>query len=90
MVWEEVTVSCMKGVWYNIWPSNENYGTNCDNLDMVITEISEITEVSLDNVDPVATQHVSHTRRTSLQKHPGNTPIVAAAITDWLIPTNHR
>jgi len=52
IVWE-VTVSCMKGVWHKIWPSNENYGTNCDNLDMVIKEISEITEVSLDNVDPM-------------------------------------
>ena len=37
-----------------IWPSNENYGTNCDNLDMLIKEISEISEeVGVDNVDPV-------------------------------------
>ena len=37
-----------------IWPSNENYGTNCDNLDMMIKEISEIAEeVGLDNVHPV-------------------------------------
>jgi len=34
--WEEVTVPCMKGVWHKIWPSNENFGTNCDNLDMLI------------------------------------------------------
>ena len=32
---------------------NENYGTNCDNLDMLIKEISEITEEGLDNVDTV-------------------------------------
>jgi hypothetical protein len=32
IVWEEVTVSCMKGVWHKIWPSTENYGTNCCNL----------------------------------------------------------
>ena len=54
MAWEEATVSCIKGVWHKIWPSNENYGTNCANMDMVIKEISEITEeVSLDNVDPM-------------------------------------
>ena len=34
-----------------IWPNNENYGTNCDNLDMLINEISEIVEeVGLDPV----------------------------------------
>jgi len=27
-----------------IWPSNGNYGTNCDNRDMLIKEISEIAE----------------------------------------------
>ena len=32
MALEEVTVSCLKGVWYKIWPSIENYGTNCDSL----------------------------------------------------------
>ena len=37
-----------------IRPSNENYGTNCDNLDMLIKDTSEIAEeVGLDNVDPV-------------------------------------
>jgi len=36
-----------------ILPSNENYVTNYDNLDMLIKEISEIAEVGLDNVDPV-------------------------------------
>ena len=53
MVWEEVTVSCMKGVWHKIWPSNENYGTNCDNLDMLIKETGKIAEVGPYNVDPV-------------------------------------
>jgi len=54
MAWEEAAVSCMKGVWHKIWPSIENYGTNCDNLDMLIKEISKIAEeVGLDNVDPV-------------------------------------
>ena len=54
MVWEEVTVSCMKSVWHKIWPSNENYGTNCNSLDMLIKEISETAEeVGLDNVDSV-------------------------------------
>ena len=38
MAWEEVTVSWMKGVWHNIWPSNENYGTNCDYMDMLIKD----------------------------------------------------
>ena len=52
MVWEEVTVSCLKGVWHKIWPSNKNYGTNCETLDMLIKEMSEIAEeVGLDNVD---------------------------------------
>ena len=54
MAWEEVTVSCMKGVWHKIWPSNENFCTNCDNLGMLINEKSKIAEeVGLDNVDPV-------------------------------------
>jgi len=54
MVRQEVTVSCMKGVWYKIWPSNENFGTNCDNLNMLIKEISEIAkEVGFDNAVPV-------------------------------------
>jgi len=54
MAWEEVTVSSTKGVWHKIWPSNENYDSNCDNLDMLIKEISEIAEeVGLDNVDPM-------------------------------------
>jgi len=53
MVWQEVTVSCMKGVWHKIWPSNENFGTNCDNLDMLIKEISEIAkEVGFGNAVP--------------------------------------
>jgi len=48
----------MKGVWHKIWPSNENYGTNYDNLDMLIREISEIAEVGLDNVDPLGITEV--------------------------------
>jgi len=42
MAWKEVTVSCMKGVWHKIWSSDENCGTNFDNVDMLIKEISEI------------------------------------------------
>ena len=56
MAWEEVPASCMKGVWHKIWPNNENCGTDTDNLDMMIKEISEIAEVGLDNVDPVGYQ----------------------------------
>ena len=42
-----------------IWPSNENCGTNCDNLDMLIKDISEIAEeVGLDNLDPVGITEV--------------------------------
>jgi len=36
-----------------IWPSNENYVTNCENLDILIQGKTEIKEVSLDIVDPV-------------------------------------
>ena len=37
-----------------IWPSNENYATNCDHLDMLIKERSKrAEEVVLDNADPV-------------------------------------
>jgi len=42
MAWEIVTVSCMKDVWHKIWPNVENYGTNFDNVDLLIKEISEI------------------------------------------------
>ena len=41
MAWEEVTVSCMKDMWHKIWPSNENCGTNRNNLDMLIKEIAK-------------------------------------------------
>ena len=58
MAWEEVTVLCIKGEWHKIWPSNENYDTNCDNLDMVIKEISKTAEVGLDNADPVGITEV--------------------------------
>jgi len=46
-----------------IWPSNEDYVTNCDNLDLLIKEISEIAEVGLDSVDPVGITEV-------LESHP--------------------
>jgi len=59
MAWEEVTVSCMKDVWHKIWPSSENYGTNYDNSDMLIKEISEITEeIGLDSVGPAGITEV--------------------------------
>jgi len=48
----------MKSAWHKIWPSNENYGTNYDNLDTLIREIIEIAEVGLDNVDPVGITEV--------------------------------
>ena len=38
----------------HIWPSNENCGTNCDNLYKLVKQISEIAEVGPNNVDPVA------------------------------------
>jgi len=68
MAWEEVPVLCTKGVWHKIWLSNKNYGTNCDNLDMLINEISKIAEVvCLDNVDPVGITEVleSHSQPLS-------------------------
>ena len=71
MVWEEATVSCMKRVWYKIWPSNENCGTNCDNLDMLIKEISKIAEeVGLDNTDPMRITEVleSHSQPLSSEE----------------------
>ena len=51
-----------------IWPSKENYGTNCDNLDMLSKEISEIAEeVGPDNVDPMVITEVfeSHSQPLS-------------------------
>ena len=41
-----------------IWLSSVNYSTNCDNLDMLIKEISEIAESGLDNVDPLGITEV--------------------------------
>jgi len=42
-----------------MWSSNENYGTNCDNVDMLIKEISEIAEdVGLDNIESVSITEV--------------------------------
>ena len=60
-------MSCMKGELHKIWPNNENYGTNCDNLDMLITEISKRAEVGLDSVDPVGITEVleSHSQPLS-------------------------
>ena len=52
--WKRLSQSSRLRLWHKIWPSNENYGTNCDTLDTLIKEISEIAEqVGLDNVDPV-------------------------------------
>ena len=53
-----------------IWPNNENYGTNCDNLDMLIKEISEIAEVGLDDVDPMGITEVleSHSQPVSIEE----------------------
>jgi len=68
MTREEVILSCIKGVWNKIWTSNQNYGTNCDNLDMLIKETSEIPEeVGLDSVDPVGITKVleSHSQLMS-------------------------
>ena len=68
MTWEEVTVSCMKEMWHKRWPSNENCGTNCDNLDMLIKEIREVAEeVGPDSVDPVGITEVleSHSQPLS-------------------------
>ena len=51
-----------------IWPSKENYGTNCDNFDILIKEISKTAEeVGLDNVDPMGTTEVleSHSQTLS-------------------------
>ena len=59
----------MSEVWHKIWPSNVNYGTNCNTLDILITEISKIAEeVGLDNVDPMGITEVleSHPFRKSL------------------------
>jgi len=58
----------MKGVWHKIWPSSENYCTNCDNLDVLIQEISEIAEEDgFDNVDSVGITEVleSHSQPPS-------------------------
>jgi len=44
-----------------MWPNSWNYGTNCDNLDMLIKEIYEIAEEVLDNVDPVGIAEVLET-----------------------------
>jgi len=50
-----------------IWPSNENYGTNCDNLDMQIKVINKTAEeVGLDNVDPVGITEVSESHSQPL------------------------
>ena len=67
MAQEEVTLSCMKGVWHKIWPSNENYSTNCDNLHMLIKQIHEIAEEGLDNVHTMGITEVleSHSQPLS-------------------------
>jgi len=57
----------MKGEWHKIWPDDEKYGTNCNNLDMLIKEISKIAEVSLESVDPTGITEVleSHSQPLS-------------------------
>jgi len=67
MAWEEVTVPYTKGVWHKTWPSNKNYGSKCDNTDMLIKEISEIAEeVGLDNVDLMDISEILESRSQSL------------------------
>jgi hypothetical protein len=80
MAWEEVTVLCMKGVWHKIWPSNENYGTNCDNLDILMREIGKIAEVVGLNVDPVGITEIldSHSQPLSDEKL-----ITTQQLTEW-------
>jgi len=51
-----------------LWPRNENYVTNCDNMDILIKEIGETAEdVGLDNVDLVGITEVfeSHSQPLS-------------------------
>jgi hypothetical protein len=68
IAWEEVTVSYIKGVWHKIWPSNDNYGTSSDNLDMLTKEISKTAEVGLDNVDPLGITKVLESNSQLLSK----------------------
>jgi len=58
----------MKGVCHKICSSNKIYGTNCDNLDMLINEISEIKAevVGLDNVNPMGISEVSESHSQPL------------------------
>ena len=53
-----------------IWTGNENYGANCDNLHMLITELSETAEVGPDSVDPVDINDVSesHSQPMSIEE----------------------
>jgi len=53
-----------------IWLNSKNYGTNCDNLDMLIKELSEIAEVGLDDVDCVGITEVleSHSQPMSSEE----------------------
>ena len=61
-----------------MWPCSENYGTNCNNLDMLIKEIGEIAEdVGLGNVDPVGITEVfkvilSHCPMNNFMTWPNN------------------
>jgi len=82
MAWEEVTVSCMKGVRHKIWPSNENYGASCDNLDMLIKEISEIAEVvGLENADPMGISEVSEIHSQLLSNE--ELDVLPQQLTEW-------
>ena len=45
-----------------------NYDTNCDNLDMLIKEISKTAEVGLDSADPVGITEVLESHSQPLSK----------------------
>ena len=55
----------MKRMWHKIWPSGENYSTNCCNLDTLVKEIAD--EVCLDSVDHLCITEVleSHSQPLS-------------------------
>jgi len=57
----------MKDMWHKIWPGNENCDTNCDNVDMLVKEISEIAEeVGLHSVDLMGITEVLESHSKSL------------------------
>jgi len=50
-----------------IWPRNENYSKNGDNLNMLIKEISEIAEEVGLHVDPVGITAVLESLQATIQ-----------------------